>query len=329
MSRFAKKRRKPKGYDYLEPVLNALDMEMRKVVDEPSDTKRQNEALWPIHQITWQRSRYVFDMYYKYKKISRQVFEYCKREKIIDGALCAMWRKPGYDRLCSVHVVNTRNTNYGTTSICRVPRSQLAPGTIVFANLTGCRGCASGKEGYKNIFGNKYGQYLADIQIGRETNDLNVILDDSKEEESLANLQSSQRTNTDGKGNVENSWLGGNEKDGLPTISNSKRKRENSNGSIISKSISNDNNSHKRRKRNIQEVEEEEEGSETDEDVYNQSDTDTDEEARDDVDTDEEGEMEKKQMGKKTFIPSAVYTHFHKGYYFRRDHLGTGYYLDK
>lgn len=34
--------------------------------------------------------------------------------------------------------------------------------------VTGCRGCASGAGGERNIFGNKYGQYLAGIQVARE-----------------------------------------------------------------------------------------------------------------------------------------------------------------
>jgi bud site selection protein 31 len=29
-------------------------------------------------------------------------------------------------------------------------------------------GCASGKAGFRNIFGNKYGQYLAEVQVARE-----------------------------------------------------------------------------------------------------------------------------------------------------------------
>eukprot|EP00595_Chromulina_sp_UTEXLB2642_P003611 CAMPEP_0196767176 /NCGR_PEP_ID=MMETSP1095-20130614/37046_1 /TAXON_ID=96789 ORGANISM="Chromulina nebulosa, Strain UTEXLB2642" /NCGR_SAMPLE_ID=MMETSP1095 /ASSEMBLY_ACC=CAM_ASM_000446 /LENGTH=126 /DNA_ID=CAMNT_0042133847 /DNA_START=354 /DNA_END=734 /DNA_ORIENTATION=- len=38
--------------------------------------------------------------------------------------------------------------------------------------MTGCRGCASGSGGQKNIFGNRYGQYLAAIQISREERQL-------------------------------------------------------------------------------------------------------------------------------------------------------------
>lgn len=32
----------------------------------------------------------------------------------------AKWKKPGYERLCSTYVINTKNYKFGTTSICRV-----------------------------------------------------------------------------------------------------------------------------------------------------------------------------------------------------------------
>lgn len=110
----------------------------------------------------------------------------------------AWWKKPGYERLCSTYVINPKNFNFGTVSICRVrrsvavnastrlpasfrpargplhgprsqvPRRELEAGKIVFDQFTGCRGCCSGSAGYKNIFGNKYGQHLADIQVKRE-----------------------------------------------------------------------------------------------------------------------------------------------------------------
>lgn len=47
----------------------------------------------------------------------------------------------------------------------QVPKQYLAPGTVVEDVTTGCRGCATGAGGNKNIFGNKYGQYLAAIQV--------------------------------------------------------------------------------------------------------------------------------------------------------------------
>jgi bud site selection protein 31 len=129
---------------------------------------RRTESQWPVHQINWQKSRYVYDMFYVYHRISREVYEYCIKNKIVDAALIAKWKKPGYERLCSTYVINPRNYKFGTVSICRVPKHCLAPGTVIEDAVTGCHGCASGPGGDKNIFGNKYGQYLAAIQIARE-----------------------------------------------------------------------------------------------------------------------------------------------------------------
>jgi len=50
----------------------------------------------------------------------------------------------------------------------QVPRNKLEPGKVVQDQTTGCLGCSTGAAGYENIFGNKYGQNLADIQIERE-----------------------------------------------------------------------------------------------------------------------------------------------------------------
>ena len=84
-----------------------------------------SESQWPVHQISWQRSRYIYDLYYVYKRISREVYDYCVINKIVDPALIAKWKKPGYERLCSTYAINPRNYKFGTVSICRVPKSSL------------------------------------------------------------------------------------------------------------------------------------------------------------------------------------------------------------
>mmetsp|Transcript_27036 Transcript_27036/g.38029 ORF Transcript_27036/g.38029 Transcript_27036/m.38029 type:complete len:205 (-) Transcript_27036:510-1124(-) len=109
-------------------------------------------------------------MYYLYHKISKQVYDFCISQKIIDGPLIAKWKKPGYERLCSTYVINPSNYKFGTTSICRVPFKDRNEDQMDAQDpTTGCKGCASGKgEGAKNIFGNKYGQSLAAVQMARE-----------------------------------------------------------------------------------------------------------------------------------------------------------------
>jgi len=160
----------PPGYSLLEPVLEALENELRDRVKESNDGKRNSESLWPVHQINWQRSRYVYDMYYTYDRISRRLYEYCLKAKIGDAALIAKWKKPGYERLCSTYVINPANYKFGTTSICRVPMRDRGEGQKTAQDpTTGCLGCASGRTGggARNIFGNKYGQNLAAVQVAR------------------------------------------------------------------------------------------------------------------------------------------------------------------
>lgn len=109
-------------------------------------------------------------MYYTYHRIPRKVYDYCIKHKIVDAGLIAKWKKSGYERLCSTYVINPANYKFGTTSICRVPIQDRSETQLKAQDpTTGCLGCASGNDAApKNIFGNKYGQNLAAVQIARE-----------------------------------------------------------------------------------------------------------------------------------------------------------------
>ncbi len=61
--------------------------------NDPHEGKRKAESAWPIFRLHHQRSRYIFDMYYRKKKISRELYEWCLREKYADAALIAKWKK--------------------------------------------------------------------------------------------------------------------------------------------------------------------------------------------------------------------------------------------
>ena len=152
-------------------------------VNEPHEGLRKTESQWPVHQINWQKTRYIYDLYYTYEKISKEVYDYCVTNKIIDAALIAKWKKRGYERLCSTYTINPKNYKFGTVSICRVPKQYLAPGMEIEDPITGCRGCASGSGGSSNIFGNKYGQYLAAIQVAREERIASILNDADSDDE--------------------------------------------------------------------------------------------------------------------------------------------------
>jgi bud site selection protein 31 len=117
----SKRKPPPPGFDEVAPILEALENELRDKVKESSLNKRKTEAMWPVHQINWQKSRYIYDLYYTHHRIDKAVYQYCVDQKLVDPALMAKWKKRGYERLCSTYVINPSNYKFGTTSICRVP----------------------------------------------------------------------------------------------------------------------------------------------------------------------------------------------------------------
>ncbi|SJX62500.1 probable G10 protein [Sporisorium reilianum f. sp. reilianum] len=134
----------PEGFDEIEPILDDYDRKMRDAETEDTDGKRKVETLWPIIQINHTRSRYIYDLYYKREAISRELYDWLLKYQYADANLIAKWKRTGYEKLCCVRCIQSRDMNYqGSTCICRVPRAQLRPGTVVECVHCGCRGCSS------------------------------------------------------------------------------------------------------------------------------------------------------------------------------------------
>ncbi|GLT51271.1 hypothetical protein SLA2020_246920 [Shorea laevis] len=81
----------PDGWELIEPTLRDLDAKMREAQNDPHDGKRKCEALWPIFKISHQKSRYIFDIYYKRNEISTELYELCLGYG--DRNLIAKWKK--------------------------------------------------------------------------------------------------------------------------------------------------------------------------------------------------------------------------------------------
>ncbi|CAM0134949.1 Component of the SF3b subcomplex of the U2 snRNP [Umbelopsis sp. WA50703] len=137
-------KRPPEGFDDIEPTLREFDKKMRDVENESHEGKRKVESLWPVFRIHHQRSRYVYDLYYKRKAISRELYDYLLKHNYADANLIAKWKKPGFERVCCLRCIQPKDTNFGTTCVCRVPKAKLEDGKIVECVHCGCRGCASG-----------------------------------------------------------------------------------------------------------------------------------------------------------------------------------------
>ncbi|KAJ3083656.1 Component of the SF3b subcomplex of the U2 snRNP [Quaeritorhiza haematococci] len=134
----------PEGWELIEPTLNELNQKMREAENESHEGKRKVESLWPIFRLHHQRSRYIYDIYYKRHAISKELYEYCLKEGHADAALIAKWKKPGYEKLCCLRCIQPRDTNFGTTCVCRVPKEKLEEDRVIECLHCGCRGCASG-----------------------------------------------------------------------------------------------------------------------------------------------------------------------------------------
>jgi len=134
----------PDGWELIEPTLTELERKMRDAENDPLESKRKVEANWEIFKLHHQRSRYIYEMYYKRNAISKQLYDYCLKQKYGDGSLIAKWKKNGYEKLCCLRCIQPKDTNFGTTCICRVPKTHLKEGQFIECLHCGCKGCSSG-----------------------------------------------------------------------------------------------------------------------------------------------------------------------------------------
>ncbi|KAJ1895606.1 Component of the SF3b subcomplex of the U2 snRNP [Kickxella alabastrina] len=138
-----RKQKCPEGWDDIEPTLKEFEQEMREAENESTEGMRKVESTWSIMRVHHQRSKYLFDLYYKREAISRKLYRYCLKNGYGDANLIAKWKAQGFEKLCCLQCIQPLDSNYGTTCICRVPKNNLEEGRTVECVHCGCRGCAS------------------------------------------------------------------------------------------------------------------------------------------------------------------------------------------
>ena len=133
----------PAGFEEIEADLEALQEKMREAESESQDGKAKHELLWSVIRANHQRSRFVFNVFYKEKRISKDLFEWLVKQGYADMALIAKWRKSGFEFLCCLQCASAGEHNKGGSCLCRVPSKDLK-GREVQCRTCGCSGCASG-----------------------------------------------------------------------------------------------------------------------------------------------------------------------------------------
>ena len=142
--RTSKSKPPPAGWEDVEPVLEDIQRRMREAENETHEGKRKSESLWPVVRLDHQRSRYIFEQYFKKKEMSKELYDYLVKEGWANAALIAKWKKSGYESLCCLSCIQPSNFSQGGVCICRVPRKDLDKTKAVECVHCGCRGCASG-----------------------------------------------------------------------------------------------------------------------------------------------------------------------------------------
>ena len=59
----------------------------------------RHQVHWPIFQISHQRSRYVYELYYEKEAISKELYEWLLKNGYADAMLIAKWKKTGYEKV--------------------------------------------------------------------------------------------------------------------------------------------------------------------------------------------------------------------------------------
>jgi bud site selection protein 31 len=143
----------PEGWDIVEKSLGEFQREMREAENEPTEGKAKNEVTWPLTmydtrqystiRINHKRTRYIYEMYFKRKEISKELYDFLIKDGYADASLIAKWKKQGYEKLCCVSCITQGDHNFKTTCVCRVPKSQTSQ-KLVQCKTCGCKGCCSG-----------------------------------------------------------------------------------------------------------------------------------------------------------------------------------------
>ncbi|EMR64655.1 hypothetical protein MGN70_011161 [Eutypa lata] len=139
----SRQKKPPAGFDDIRDDLEVFSIKMKDAQNAPTANVPKHQVQWPIFQIAHQRSRYVYELYYEKEAISKPLYDWLLKNGYADAMLIAKWKKQGYEKLCCLRCMQTKETNFQSTCICRVPRAQLKDEQDVQCVSCGCRGCAS------------------------------------------------------------------------------------------------------------------------------------------------------------------------------------------
>ena len=100
----SKRKAPPAGFSDIEDDLLVFSNKMKDAENASTVNVPRHKVHWPIFQITHQRSRYVYELYYEKEAISKELYEWLLKEGYADKMLIAKWKKMGYEKVCNLPV---------------------------------------------------------------------------------------------------------------------------------------------------------------------------------------------------------------------------------
>lgn len=128
----------PDGFDDIEDTLLEFQNKLKDAENAPHDGKKRYETVWPVFQITHQRSRYIYDLYYEKEAISKQLYDWLLKNKYADANLIAKWKKQGYEKVCFAYPINIERLLM-TSSCAAFDASKLPKPTLVLLASAECQ----------------------------------------------------------------------------------------------------------------------------------------------------------------------------------------------
>lgn len=100
----ASRKAPPPGFEDIEDTLLEFAAKMKDAENASHEGKKKYETVWPIFQISHQRSRYIYELYYEKEAIDKKLYEWLLKEGYADAMLIAKWKKMGYEKVRGVYL---------------------------------------------------------------------------------------------------------------------------------------------------------------------------------------------------------------------------------
>ncbi len=90
-----KNKKPPAGWELIEEVIEDFESQLKEAVNEEHEGRRKNELTWKINRIHWEKNRFIYDLMYVRKVMSRELVRFAGE---YDRGLVVLWLMPEVGR---------------------------------------------------------------------------------------------------------------------------------------------------------------------------------------------------------------------------------------